>query len=269
MIAHSPLGGPRRSGGVARQDALAGVAAARDATPAEVALAWLLDLSPAVVAIPGARRPETARSAARAATVALDDHDREVLSRAFGGVQPRVTPMRKQDDADVVLVMGIPGAGKTRVAEEYVARGYVRLNRDERGGSLRDVAVALDEALAAGVRRAVLDNTYLTRASRSYAIESASRHGIATRCLWLDTPLAQAQVNAVERLLDRLGALPTRGAEAVARTEPGVVITPTSQMRALRSSRRRPTRASPTSSTPGSNGRIGKASRAFSSLRPR
>jgi aryl-alcohol dehydrogenase-like predicted oxidoreductase len=235
LIAHSPLGGPRRSGGVARQEALAEVAAARDATPAEVALAWLLDLSPAVVAIPGARRPETARSAARAAMLALEDHDREVLSRAFGGAQPRLTPARKQDDADVVLIMGIPGAGKTRIAEAYVARGYVRLNRDERGGSLRDVAVALDEALAAGVRRAVLDNTYLTRASRSYAIESASRHGIATRCLWLDTPLAQAQVNAVERLLDRLGALPApEELKASARTEPGVVITPTSQMRALR-----------------------------------
>jgi aryl-alcohol dehydrogenase-like predicted oxidoreductase len=235
LIAHSPLGGPRRSGGVARQEALADVAAARGATPAEVALAWLLDLSSAVVAIPGARRPATARSAARAATLELDDRDRDALSRAFGGAQPGVTTTRKQDDADVVLVMGIPGAGKTRIAEEHVARGYVRLNRDERGGSLRDVAVALDDALAAGTRRVVLDNTYLTRASRSYAIESASRHGIATRCLWLDTPLAQAQVNAVERLLDRLGVLPTpEELKALARTEPGVVITPTSQMRALR-----------------------------------
>ena len=32
--------------------------------------------------------------------------------------------------------MGIPGAGKSRVAAEHVARGYVRLNRDERGGTL-------------------------------------------------------------------------------------------------------------------------------------
>ena len=47
--------------------------------PAEVALAWLLDLSPTLVPIPGARRPETARSAARAATLVLDDDDRTVL----------------------------------------------------------------------------------------------------------------------------------------------------------------------------------------------
>ena len=69
------------------------------------------------------------------------------------------------------IVMGIPGAGKSRIAEEHVARGYLRLNRDERGGSLRDVAGALDEALAAGTRRVVLDNTYLTRAARSHVVE--------------------------------------------------------------------------------------------------
>jgi hypothetical protein len=59
----------------------------------------------------------------------------------------------------------IERAGATpSVAEEYVARGYVRLNRDERGGSLRELADALDEELSSGVRRVVLDNTYLTRA---------------------------------------------------------------------------------------------------------
>ena len=71
VIAHSPLGGPRRAGRLARVDALAEVADVRGVTPAEVALAWLLDLSPTVIAIPGARRPETARSAARAATLEL------------------------------------------------------------------------------------------------------------------------------------------------------------------------------------------------------
>ena len=183
---------------------------ARGATPAEVALAWLLELSPAVVAIPGARRPETARSAARAATLELDADDRAALDRAFGGARPaRASDAPAPDDADVVLVMGIPGAGKSRVAEEYVARGYLRLNRDERGGSLRELADALDEDLSSGMRRVVLDNTYLTRASRSYVIETASRHGLPTRCIWLDTPLAQAQVNLVERLLERFGSLPT------------------------------------------------------------
>jgi hypothetical protein len=125
--------------------------------------------------------------------------------------------------------MGIPGAGKGRIAEEYVARGYERLNRDERGGSLRELADALHERLAAGAKRVVLDNTYLTRAARSYVVDAASRHGASTRCVWLDTPLAQAQVNIVERLLEQFGSLPSpqelRGPEMLA---------PTSQMRALR-----------------------------------
>ena len=234
VIAHSPLGGPRRAGRLDRHEALAEIADARGATPAEVALAWLLDLSPAVVAIPGARRPETARSAARAAKLELEASDRAVLARAFGRPRPaRRTRPRAQDDADVVLVMGIPGAGKSRVAEEYVARDYHRLNRDERGGSLRELAGALDETLASGVRRVVLDNTYLTRASRSYVIETASRHRVATRCVWLDTPLAQAQRNVVERLLERLGSLPGPEELRELAREPGM-LAPTSQMRALR-----------------------------------
>jgi hypothetical protein len=130
--------------------------------------------------------------------------------------------------------MGIPGPGKSRVAAEYVARGYLRLDRDERGGSLREVAEALDDALTSGVQRVVLDNTYLTRAARSYVVEAASRHGLPTRCLWLDTPLAQAQVNLVERLLDRFGSLPSpEELRGLARREPGLLL-PTSQMRALR-----------------------------------
>jgi aryl-alcohol dehydrogenase-like predicted oxidoreductase len=229
VIAHSPLGGPRRAGGLARREALIGVAESHGATPAEVALAWLLELSPTVVAIPGARRPETARSAARAAELRLRESDRTTL-----GLAEPVRITRPRADGDVVVVMGIPGAGKGRIAEEYIARGYVRLNRDERGGTLREIAGALDEELSAGGRRFVLDNTYLTRASRNYVLEAASRHGVPTRCIWLDTPLAQAQVNLVERLLERFGSLPSpEELQSVSRREPGVHA-PTSQMRALR-----------------------------------
>jgi aryl-alcohol dehydrogenase-like predicted oxidoreductase len=217
LIAHSPLGGPRRSGPLAREGL------------AEAALAWLLELSPVVVAIPGARRPETVRSAARAAKLRLSARDRDAL----GVSKPRGSA-RRRGDGDIVVVMGIPGAGKSRVAAEHVARGYVRLNRDERGGTLRDIAAALDEQLSSGMRNVVLDNTYLTRATRSHVIEAAGRHGVAARCVWLDTPLAQAQVNLVERLLERFGHLPTpEELRALGRLEPGL-LAPTSQMRALR-----------------------------------
>jgi predicted kinase len=204
---------------------IAAIAVRHEVTPAEAALAWLLHLSPAIVAIPGATRPETAHSAASAAAITLDEDELAVRPRSTG---------RTRKEGEVVLVMGIPGAGKSRIAEDYVTRGYLRLNRDERGGSLRELATALDDELARGAGQIVLDNTYLTRAARSYVLEAAQRHGIAARCIWLDTPLAQAQVNLVERLLDRFGALPSPDElREVARREQGFLM-PTSQMRTLR-----------------------------------
>ena len=208
LLAHSPLGGPKRA---ARVDA-------------EETLAWLLGLSRVVVPIPGARRPETARSAAHVAAMAS----------APAPLRPRRQLAPTRVDADVVLVMGIPGAGKSRVAADYTTRGYRRLNRDERGGSLRELVGALHEELSSGTRRLVLDNTYLTRAARNDVIEIAARYGIPARCIWLDTPLAQAQVNLVERLLERFGSLPApEELRELAKREQGVLM-PTSQMRALR-----------------------------------
>jgi aryl-alcohol dehydrogenase-like predicted oxidoreductase len=228
VIAHSPLGGPRRVGRLVRNEALVEIAREHDVTAAEAALAWVLGLGPNLVAIPGARRPETARSAAHAASLTLTDAELTRLA------SPRVRPARAPGGGDVVVVMGVPGAGKSGVATEYVARGYVRLNRDERGGSLRDLAGGLDDALASGSRDVVLDNTYLTRASRSYVLETAARHSVPARCIWVDTPLAQAQVNLVERLLDRFGSLPSpEELKEAARSEAGL-LSPTQQMRAFR-----------------------------------
>jgi hypothetical protein len=65
-------------------------------------------------------------------------------------------------------------------------------------------------------------------------VETAGRHRVSVRCIWLDTPLAQAQVNLVERLLERFGSLPPpENLRRLARREQGVLV-PTSQMRTLR-----------------------------------
>jgi aryl-alcohol dehydrogenase-like predicted oxidoreductase/predicted kinase len=228
LVAHSPLGGTRRAARLGSDQALGEIARAREATEAEVALAWVLDLGSHVVAIPGARRAETARSAARAASLELTEDERERL----GAPVRRAGTQRRT--GDVVLIMGIQGSGKSRIAQTYVERGYLRLNRDERGGTLRQLAGALDEALAAGSRDIVLDNTYLSRAWRNDVVATAARHGVAVRCIWLDTPLADAQVNLVQRLLERFDRLLSPPElKAAARKEAGV-LTPTQQMRALR-----------------------------------
>ena len=227
FIAHSPLGGPRGIGKLRRHPALSDVAAAHSASAEETALAWLLSLGPNVIAVPGARTPQAAASAARAAALNLSPEERSPL-----GVRRRRTA--RAGRGEVVVVMGIPGAGKSRIAADYAARGYVRLNRDELGGSLRDAAVALDGELHSGTSKAVLDNTYLTRAARSEVVDVAARHGLRARLVCLDTPLAQAQVNLVERLLERFDRLPSpEELVSAGRSEPGL-LSPTRQMRALR-----------------------------------
>ena len=133
---------------------------------------------------------------------------------------------RPPDDApgDVVLVMGTAGAGKSTRAAELVADGYERLNRDETGGRLGGLLPALEEHLAMGRRKVVLDNTYLSRASRNAVVETAWAHGVPVRCIWLQTSLEEAQVNVVQRMLARHGRL--LGPEEMkraARDDPGVI----------------------------------------------
>ena len=212
LIAHRPLGGPR-SGRLPSDPLLRELAAKTGATPHEIALAWLLGLVPNIVPVPGATREVTAASIGRALRTKLDAADRERLDRRYSGhILHAVLDAHSSavsEGGEVVLVMGMPGAGKSTVALELEAAGYQRLNRDLRGGSLSALVAELDAGLSEGLRRWVLDNTYPSRASRNEVIECASRHGVPVRCVWIDTSLADAQINAINRLLEVHGRLPT------------------------------------------------------------
>ena len=70
------------SGGSALGDTLRGIATARRATVAQVALAWLLQRDGHVIAIPGATRPEHVRDNAGALTLDLSDEEFVALDRA-------------------------------------------------------------------------------------------------------------------------------------------------------------------------------------------
>ncbi len=212
LIAWRPLGG-ERAGRLDKDTALKRIARRHETTVHEIVLAWLCDLAPDLVPIPGATRVETAASLARVRDLRLDDQDRAQLDAHFPAGRLLRIPRaerRPADDApgEVVLVLGMPGAGKTTAALELADAGYARLNRDERGGRLADLVDALDEGFAAGGRRWVLDNTYPSRSTRGDVIECAWRHGVPVRCVQVDTPLAEAQINAVERLIERYGRLP-------------------------------------------------------------
>jgi hypothetical protein len=143
----------------------------------------------------------------------LDAEDRQALDERYAGRLLRVPRAQRRPhdnrDADVVIVMGMPGAGKTTVAKELEARGYERLNRDAVGGALADLVPRLDASLARGQRRFVLDNTYPSRASRNEVIECAWARGAPVRCVWLATDVGDAQINAIGRMIEAHGALPT------------------------------------------------------------
>ncbi len=98
--------------------------------------------------------------------------------------------------------MGLQGSGKSTLAREWIARGCENLNRDTLGKGLKDVAKLADEKLTAGVRRLVLDNTYVSRSSRCEILDVAAKHGVAAHGIWVDVPLHEANVNVVWRMLE-------------------------------------------------------------------
>jgi aryl-alcohol dehydrogenase-like predicted oxidoreductase len=238
LLAHTPLGGPKKVARLARDPELAPLAEKYGVSAGTLVLAWLYGLGP-IVPLPGARRAETARAAVAAAALVLDAEDRARLdhrfhagARAFGRIAS--VPRAARSDAEIVLVMGIQGAGKSRHVQRYTDAGYERLNRDLLGGTLSGLARLLEQRLAEGGSRFVLDNTYLTRALRSHVLDVARAHGVAARCVWLDTPLAAAQVNAAQRLLERHGRIPEPDElRALSRRDPST-FAPTVQLRSQR-----------------------------------
>lgn len=243
FLAHRPLGGHAKVARLAKNQVLVPLAQRHHATPHEVALAALLSASPHLVPLVGATRVDSVRSSVAALGLDLDVSDRTALDiryaftpapgaltlprNALTGVavlasghvgqvaQPIVaaapttlgSASSPGANPEVVLLMGIQGAGKSELVASYVDQGYVRLNRDLLGGRLDDLVPRLAELLASGHRRVVLDNTYPTRLSRASVIAVAQAYGVPVRCRHVQTPLAEARINIVLRTLAKYGRL--------------------------------------------------------------
>jgi aryl-alcohol dehydrogenase-like predicted oxidoreductase len=213
LLAYRPLGG-ERAARLSRDPVLQAIAAQHESTAQEIALSWLLDLAPHLVPLPGATQIAHAEALARVLSLVLTDEDRTQLDTRFPAGRLLRMPRAQRRPPDtapgaVVLVMGMPGAGKSTVAQEFTARGYERLNRDELGGRLSDLVASLEIGLEQGKREWVLDNTYASRAARNEVIECAWQHGVPVRCVQLTTSVPDAQINAVNRLLELQGTLPS------------------------------------------------------------
>ncbi|ACY17817.1 aldo/keto reductase [Haliangium ochraceum] len=83
FLPHSPVGGHRGHSRLDQHEGLSHLAARLDITPYELALAYLLALSPVVIPIPGASKTSSVESSARAADIALDDAVQAELARMF------------------------------------------------------------------------------------------------------------------------------------------------------------------------------------------
>ena len=217
LIAYRPLGGARRVRQLRHEPVLRDVAESHGATPAEIALAWLdTALQPQLVSIPGPTRVETVQSIVRAHSIHFNDEERLRLNARFlpGGssafakaTADKAGSSSQPRDGEVVLIMGLPGAGKSTAARTFVDEGYARLNRDDAGGSLQGLLPELQRLVEEGQSRIVLDNTYMSRASRARVVQAANALGLRVRCVWVATSVEDAQVNAVSRIIANHGRL--------------------------------------------------------------
>ena len=216
LIAYRPLGGARRVRQLRHEPVLREVAESHGATPAEIALAWLDTVSSHLLSIPGPTRVETVPSVVRAHSIHFSDEERQRLNARFlpGGssafakaTADKAGSSSQPRDGEVVLIMGLPGAGKSTAAREFVDEGYARLNRDDAGGSLQGLLPELQRLVEEGQSRIVLDNTYMSRASRARVVQAANAMGLRVRCVWVATSVEDAQVNAVSRIIANHGRL--------------------------------------------------------------
>jgi aryl-alcohol dehydrogenase-like predicted oxidoreductase len=85
FLPYSPVGGSRGIARLRADPALAALATRHQATAPQVALAWLLARSPAMIPIPGASKPENARSSAQAMDLVLAREEIAALDKTFLG----------------------------------------------------------------------------------------------------------------------------------------------------------------------------------------
>ncbi len=226
FLAYRPLGGYAKVEKLEKNRALAPLVKKHHLPPHELAIAAVLATAKHVVPLFGARRAESLESSLKAWKTVLDAADLETLyakvsfaptPEALAAIAPRVIPADlpilhanegpKADGEEVVLLMGIQGAGKSELVEAYESAGYARLNRDALGGKLDDLIPELDRLLASGARRVVLDNTYPTRISRGPVIDTSHKYRLPVRCRYLATSVADARFNVALRIYRRYGRM--------------------------------------------------------------
>ena len=225
FFAHRPLGGYANVSKLTTDSILQPLAQRHSATVHQVALSALRDTSHQVIPLIGATKMASVRSSIESLRVTLDISDRMALGMKYSfepsvtakaALSPNVLPdnvsalesnVGPSDAPEVVIIMGIQGAGKSRLVNSYLEHEYGRLNRDELGGTLDELVPRLQQLLANGYSRVVLDNTYPTRLSRAPVVAMAHAFGVPVRCRHIQTPIVEAHKNIALRMIERYGML--------------------------------------------------------------
>lgn len=102
-------------------------------------------------------------------------------------------------------MLGYPASGKSSWTAANLP-SHRRVNRDTEGGSVDALLPKVEAALDEG-HPVALDNTYAKAEHRRPVLDLARKRGVPVRCVWLDTSIEDAQVNAVARMVQRHGSL--------------------------------------------------------------
>lgn len=93
----------------------------------------------------------------------------------------------------IIVIMGYPALGNSKLAKEYEKQGFCRLNRELCGGSLDDLVQYIEhEYIDNDITGFVLDDTYPTVESRKSVIKWAQDNNFHIICIYVDNDIGDA-----------------------------------------------------------------------------
>ena len=107
---------------------------------------------------------------------------------------------------EVIMMVGLPGSGKSSHVKKYVDQGYLHLSRDKEGGKVISLLPLLEKQIANG-GSAVLDCTFVKRSDRQPFIDKCNKFNVPIKCYFMNTKAEDCQINVLNRMWDRHGKI--------------------------------------------------------------